>query len=347
MNHKHAAFAAAAIACLIAAQAPAQPAPTLAPSLEAWGQVMATTPLPKKGCFRASHPSPGWVEVPCVTVPLIPFLSPKAAEAVRGAALPSGFVVGSGGDFSAVVSGTISKAVGSFPTVTGLTSENDNGKANSYSLQLNANTFVTSLCSGAVVPGNCRGWQQFVYSTSGFVFMQYWLINFGNKCPAGFTPSTGNCFKNSTSPSASGQPITNLAKLSLTGTASSTTDTVVFSTGSGTITASGQDNVLGLRPNWNTAEFNIFGDGNGTQATFNKGATIAVRLRVTNGTTASPACSNNGFTAETSNLNLVSGSCCPSGGSSPAIRFTQTSATGVKAPFCLLNDLIPIQGPLL
>ena len=342
---RYAAVGAAAIACLIVLQAPSLSQPTAPPAqnLAVWRQVMARTPLPKKGCFRAFHPSPNWVEVPCVTAPPVPFLSPKAATAVSGAALSNGLIVGNGDDFSAVVSGTMTSAVGSFPTITGVTSES----SNSYSLQLNTNLFTTPACSGALVPADCRGWQQFIYSTSGSIFLQYWLINFANSCPAGYTAFDAHCFRNSAATSASDQPIMNLANLSVTGTVSSTTDTIIFSTGSGALCATGQDSVLSLQGKWNVAEFNVFGDGNGTQANFNNGSTIVVQIGVTNGTTASPACTNDGFTGETSNLNLVQGSCCPTGGTSPAIQFTETNATGVKAPSCLLHDLIPIVGPLL
>jgi hypothetical protein len=43
----------------------------------------------------------------------------------------------------------ISQAVGSFDSVTGVTSESGAGKANAYSLQLNTNQFYTPLCNGA------------------------------------------------------------------------------------------------------------------------------------------------------------------------------------------------------
>ncbi|HWU86118.1 MAG TPA: hypothetical protein VN253_02540 [Kofleriaceae bacterium] len=51
----------------------------------------------------------------------------------------------------------------------------------------------------------------------------------------------------------------------MTGSVSSTTDTVISSTGSGTFQVTGQDSVLGLQGRWNVAEFNIFGNGNGPQ----------------------------------------------------------------------------------
>src|SRR5258708_6740324 len=59
-----------------------------------------------------------------------------------------------------------------------------------YSLQLNTEFFTPSTsfprCSHA-----CRGWIQFVFQNApglgGTAFMQYWLINYGVPCPAGWS----------------------------------------------------------------------------------------------------------------------------------------------------------------
>jgi hypothetical protein len=85
-------------------------------------------------------------------------------------------VGGAGPDFSAVVTGNITEAEGSFDTITGVTSEcavqcpkgtcptsptcTSANPANAYSLQLNTNYFKTSTCIGSPNPG-CLGWEQF------------------------------------------------------------------------------------------------------------------------------------------------------------------------------------------
>jgi len=43
----------------------------------------------------------------------------------------------------------------------------------------------------------------------------------------------------------------------------------------------GEDNVLNLAQAWKDAEFNIFGDGGGSEASFNNASTIVVRTRWT------------------------------------------------------------------
>ena len=195
-------------------------------------------------------------------------------------ALSGGLAVGNGnGDSTAVVSGTISWAEGSFPTVTGVSSiTNNSGLANQFSLQLNSQRFSgVPQCAGH--PG-CQGWQQFVYNPAGLggfqagenftVFMQYWLLGYGSPCPTGWAGS-GNCRMDSNAgvsvvnPSAAA-----LAHLVLTGTAGST-DTVMLSTGDGNIYAYSQASLFNLNQFWTTAEFNVFGSSNGAPATFNSG----------------------------------------------------------------------------
>jgi hypothetical protein len=245
--------------------------------------------------------------------------------------------VGNGTDFSAAISsGTISWAEGSFPTVSNVTSENDNGNSNDYSLQLNSNFFTSaSLCTGASNPSNCQGWQQFIYAP-GVAFMQYWLLNYGNRCPSGWNTFGSDCWKNSSSAvSVPTQPITNLANLTLTGTAGSS-DSVSMSTGNGNLYTASQSTVVNLNTGWTTAEFNIVGDGNGTEAIFNSGATIVVQTLTDSATPTTNAdnCASTGFTGETNNLNVVTNSCCPFGGEFPGIQFTESNASGATAQAC-------------
>src|ERR1700722_18379949 len=110
-------------------------------------------PLPKEGCFQVTHPSTAWVEVPCIRPPEVPYIP------ARGRAPET---VGNGTDNSSEVSGTISWAEGSFPSVSGVTSETD-GTSNNYSLQLNSNNFTQTSapagpsCSGALTPSELPG----------------------------------------------------------------------------------------------------------------------------------------------------------------------------------------------
>jgi len=89
--------------------------------------------------------------------------------------------VGNGIDFSAGVTGVINGVTGSFPIVSGVTSEmGSNGIPNSYSLQLNAKPFATPVCGAQPL---CQGWEQFIYSSQGFIFIQFWLEYYNTTCP--------------------------------------------------------------------------------------------------------------------------------------------------------------------
>jgi hypothetical protein len=226
----------------------------------------------------------------------------------------------------------MSSATGSFDSVN-VTSENDNGSPDTYSLQLNSSFFVSPACSGASSPANCKGWQQFVYSSAlGSAFIEYWLIDYAKPCPAGWTTAGVSCWKNSSNAIAVGSwPIAELQQLSLTGSATASgTDTIMMSFPGNTLSAMDQDDVLGLANGWNKAEFGIFGDGGGSDATFNAGATMAVRTSVTDGTSNAPTCLLESFTSETNNLNLVP-PCCPYGGASPAIVFWLSNNPGATS----------------
>ena len=298
--------------------------------LEAWRTSMAQVPLPKKGTFEAHYPSKEWREVPSVKAPPYPML-PR-----RG---PRNFIVGNGNDISAQApTGFISTATGSFDSVTGVTSEsgqiNNTGPAvaNAYTLQLNTNFFPSTVAGS---PAGSQGWEQFVFAndgTSGFAFIQYWLINFGTTSPgpgwiqgpAGFT---SDWFRNSANGSGvPNQPISNLANLSLRGTVSASGDSYFFSTGSSVFSATG-DNAVNAAAGWNIAEFCVVGDGGGGQANFNSGSTVVTRTKISFGGTAAPMCVAQGFTGETNNLSFgptAPGASAPG----PAVIATESSAGG-------------------
>ncbi|MGO9605684.1 MAG: hypothetical protein ACLQAT_20250 [Candidatus Binataceae bacterium] len=290
--------------------------------LKAWRASMLRTPKPSKGCFKATYPNTQWQEVPCTTAPQRPYPPARGRR-------PN--IVGNGTDNSARVSGSISSAEGSFDSVTGVTSESGevNGKppqvANTFSLQLNTNFFSTSVCNGV---SGCQGWQQFIFSNAGFVFMQYWLINYISSpvnpiCPAQWNTSGKDCWKNSSTPTVPVQTIANLGQLSVTGNAASGGDSVVFSADGTLYSASGEDNVVNLAQGWTDAEFNIVGDCCSSEANFNVGSTIVVRTRVEDGNTNAPSCVDEGFTAETNSTTLAT-TCCATGGTSPAIWFKES-----------------------
>ena len=84
---------------------------------EGWRKKMLRIPRPKNGCFTATYPETEWREVPCKEPPHKPY-PPKRLGMMR-----TDTVGGTGSNFSAVVTGHITEAEGSFDRVTGVTSE--------------------------------------------------------------------------------------------------------------------------------------------------------------------------------------------------------------------------------
>jgi hypothetical protein len=322
-----------------AQQAQAQQVSDVAKQRE-WGRVMHLTRLPKAGCFEASYPATAWQEVPCKKPPAVLMVPRKG---------PRPFTIGNTNDVSAQApSGTISQAIGSFDSVTGVTSEsspigNSGGPVNNaYTLQVNTNPLTSTACGGSPNP-SCRGWEQFVFfndGTAGSVFIQYWLLRYNTTCPAGwgqfqFTGQTDiYCVRNATMGAGTpNQPIGNLANLTLSGTANPAGDSVSFSTGTHVYGAAG-DNSVAAASAWQFAEFNVFGAGGnsagGGGATFNSGASIVPRTRIIYGGTGAPLCAAQGFTGETNNLNFGPGTpaVAPPG---PAVVFTESTAGGAAS----------------
>jgi hypothetical protein len=112
--------------------------------------------------------------------------------------------------------------------------------------------------------------------------------------------------------------------MSLTGTAvSGGNDTAVFNNGTTAYSLTASDSVVDIAQVWQQSEFNIVGDAGGSRADFNRGASITVKVAVTDGSTATPSCvADSGTTGETNNLNLST--CTASGGSSPSISFKES-----------------------
>ena len=327
------------------AQMPTPAAPAASPShevLEGWRRGVTNVPLPKPGCFTSSYPSTGWQEVPCVTPPNLPF--PPAIG-------PRPDTVGDGNDASGQVSGLISTAVGSFDSVSGVTSESGPMGANAFSLQINSSFFTsTTACSGAANPANCKGWEQFVDSNVAgqAAYIQYWLINYNATCPSGWNTYSTDCWTNSpTAVSVPIQPISNLANLVLTGQAAAGgMDTLIMSTGNTLYAMQNVDSMLNLASAWTTAEFNIVGDCCGSSANFNPGSSIVVRTSVNSGITSAPTCFGGGFTGETNNLYFQPSSGTPRSSTEPAIVFTQSSNVTSTLP-CQSAGAVPAASKLV
>jgi hypothetical protein len=355
--------------------------------LETWRKAILKTPRPKNdACFTADYPDTKWREVPCTTPPdkLYP---PPSRRGTKSETVGNG----STNDFSAQVpSGTITEAEGSFVATPNVTSEcavactiGSGGivcptnpscvgstNTNAYSLQVNAVPFYgTSACSGSpngtTAPNGCQGWEQFVYSSTGTGFIQYWLLGWGppagasnyKTCPAPHgTGCTGTnvtnngwceyplygetyCVVNAvkgTSPIT--EPIANIGDFHVNAYAangSGTTDSLAVSvTGGSPQTAPGKNYFPDLGSNWTEAEFNVFGNGGGDQAVFNAGSTIVVQTGVTSlvPTMTAPNCVALSFTGETNNLTRSPAQgtttppiCCPYGGIAPGIQFVESN----------------------
>jgi hypothetical protein len=290
---------------------------------ETWREAIAQTEVPAEGCFQASYPSLAWNKIECTVAPNIPY-KPRSGRISQ--------TVGDGNDYAAeVTTGLITKTMGSFAKVTGVTKETGLLGANDYSLQLNSNFMNTAACNGAKNPAQCLDWEQFVYS-SGYdeAFMQYWLINWNNRCPSGWFSYSTDCYTNSAAVSAPQAVITELKKLKLSGSAKKGTakksgiDTLVFTVGTQAFSTTGLDSVVDLATAWTESEFNIVGDGDGSAADFNSGSSVTVKVAVTNGTKDTPTCAaDSGTTGETNNLNL--GKCTATAGAAPYIEFIESN----------------------
>jgi hypothetical protein len=305
-------------AALLSLTAAAQATDDAAP-LAQWQEAIAQTDVLAAGCFEATYPSLRWNKVECVVAPDIPFI-PRTGRGGR-------LTVGDGNDYAAeVTSGLIKKTVGSFPKVTGVTNEEGVYGANSYSIQLNSNFMNTKTCNGAKNPAKCLDWLQYVYSSDfTSAFMQYWLINWDTTCPGGWNSYGSDCYTNSAAVNVPKEVISKLKTLKISGSAAGGgLDTLIMYVGKTAYKTTGKDSVVYLSTGWTESEFNIVGDGGGSEADFNTGSSITVKIAVSNGTTNAPTCAaDSGTTGETNNLNL--GSCSGTGGTKPYIKFTESN----------------------
>lgn len=288
----------------------AEGAPATKENLQAWHLKMAKVPQPSTGgCFTATYPRMVWRQTTCVAPPTTP-MTPRPPG-------PSGMTVGNGNHIVAQApSGSITQAWGTFENVAGVASVSSPllplgaPVANAYTLQLNTNFFATPACAGAAIPALCSGWEQFVFAndgTSGLVYVEYWLRVYNNPCPAGFSTffifPDNNCRMATAATAVPNTPITNMANFLLSGDTTGANDVAMFQDGLFMYSSSGSS-IVDVGPNWTEAEFNVFGYGSGTEATFNAGAQTNVRTRINYGGTLAPICQAWGFTLETNNLNF-------------------------------------------
>jgi hypothetical protein len=301
---------------------------------ETWRKAIVRTRRPNKGCFVATYPETKWREVPCATPPNRPY---PPRQGLR----PQ--TVGSGIDFSGQVTTNTSQAEGSFDSVSGVTSEMGNGIADSYSLQLNTNFFTTTACSGGT--NNCQGWEQFVFSSSGYLLIEYWLLHYENPCPAGWNTYGVSCWRNGGSALVTpAQTIGVLGQMKLDGAVAGVngpTDSITLSIGNTVYSAPGDNYFPDLTNGWRLSEFNVFGDCCNSEATFNPGSTIVVRTAVNSGTPAmAPTCQLEGYTGETNNLTLMDTPAMQPDVTWPSIVFTQSNAGSPVLPTCAAADSI-------
>ncbi|MGH3169885.1 MAG: hypothetical protein ACRDN0_28895, partial [Trebonia sp.] len=306
-----------------------------------WQSAMTHVQEPANGCYSASYPALSWHHVKCVTAPKVPLIPAPLARSAKHAG-PS--AVGNGVDYSAQVSGLISQATGTFHNASsGITEKGDVGGsggdvANSFSLQLNTQFFSgSSACSGSSDPSGCQAWQQFVYtyedSSFGYIFMQYWLINYDATCPSGWYTYSTDCYTNSNAAEVSTLTASQLASVQLAATAKSGgNDGVSLSVGSGkATTVSASDSMVGLSSHWNTTEWGVYGNGGGSEAIFGRKSTLEAQTALTASSGSSaPTCVSEGFTGETNNLSLTA---TPALGSesSPTMASEQTNSTSGSA----------------
>ena len=308
-----------ALALLTSVPATAQSLQTDTALTEAWRAAITETPVPGSGCFTADYPSTVWTSVACSKAPVRPLLP---------AARPGGPVIGNGNDFSAETATPISSAVGRFPTIKGLTQETAGGRSDAYSLQLNSSYYTAPVCDGAKVPSQCRAWMQFAYvneaPSPGTAFMEIWLINYGNSCPSGWGGFATDCYFDSDAVRVPNQALSALGDIQVAGAAvAGGNDTVTVTVANTAYAATMPDSQIDLAGNWNTVEYNIFGDGGGDEAIFNPGTRMRVRVKLNDGSSAAPNCITDGFTLESNNLGL--NRCKAKGGNKPSITFTQSN----------------------
>lgn len=353
---------------VLAAQAGDVAADAEALARQDWRLTMHHAAVSESGCFHASYPSTQWEKVECGESQLLPSARPRP-RSVDPSGVGAQTITGDGYDFvaQAPAGEYLSYALGSFPTMAGVTAEKTINVPfegvlstgipgpNEYTLQLNTNfAYGTPACDGYT---GCSSWQQYfvqtnaaVMSSSGkitlsnqsSVAIEFWLLNYGihngsNICPAPYEDygldyegPGDDCVRNSpiTVIYDGVLPISQLTSLQLSGSAvTNGTDAAIATYDGEAYAATVKDSYTTIASGWFQTEFNIFGNQNGSQAFFNKGAALTVNIDLEYGSSNIPTCIYpqyyTGTTGETNNLTPGT-TCALAGGSSPYIQFTES-----------------------
>jgi hypothetical protein len=282
-----------------------------------------------------SYPEVIWERVDCEQD------SPRAhpVHVRRGTGGPE--IVGNRFDYVAAAQGLIQGVNARFP-VAFVTGEQTVASffggivgPNEYTLQINTNAnATTSACAGH---SGCTVWQQFIYATDyltkgrAAVFMEYWLINYGDNCPSGWRSFSPDCWLNSSFASAPDVPAADLGDVQLSNYVTpGGTDAMEFFYDSEGYRVTGNDNVLGIGSVWKQVEFNVLGDIDGSEAVFNPNTSLTVNLSIFDGSQSAPAClANSGTTGETNNLTL--GPCQTGNYQGPYLEFTESNPAKITA----------------
>jgi hypothetical protein len=321
------------------------------PEYASWRDSLVRSRLPEAGCFESSYPSTTWVRVACSTEPT----APKPADEQHAVAPQN--IGGAHGQLEATViaPALISGAIGTFPVVDGVTSEysepKNGGKSlgpDTFTLQMNSNKFPTKACG---TDTHCLGWEQFVYGnnsptgkTPTRILIQDWLVATNGKpvtCPKNWNHSANSCFVNAPRDlDVPHQSIKNLGSISLQGEADSQGDSVFLTIGTKTyaVRNAQSDSLTDLASHWSDVQFNIYGDGDSSIATFNTGSTLGVQLQVDTGNNSTkPLCVLTSSTTAESNTLDYAPAPPASPGTYPSIVFGESNAPSRGSATCTVK----------
>jgi hypothetical protein len=275
--------------------------------ISSWQETISRVSTPGPGCWTASYPSLAWSAGKCA----------NSTISQSDIAMIGLFHNDENDTFSSA-SNTFSSVY--FTSESGFSSEYDNysrGCSGSsydwYSIQVNTNEFATSAYGGT------RGWEQFIFQNQGcpnynkgILYVTYDLVGYltgHSSCPSGWTALFGSCYLASPSPPTQ-TPYLDPSKLTsahVYGQTGAYDDNAELCISGTCYSATSGSDYLGLYPNkWANTEANIFGYAGLSQAVFNSGFSLGLKINNIGSTTAS--CSQTLSTSgETANLNL--GSC--------------------------------------
>jgi hypothetical protein len=307
--------------------------------MEEWRKATTNSAPQKPGCYTLQYPSRQWMQVDCGKQPpnAPRTLGPKESRAIQPHVAP---LVS---DWMMTPTNSITSATGQLITLNNVTSvgsikqEDGTLAAGKFSLQLNSNMTLPassgSPSCGSAPNAGCRGWIQFVYNSDRQLFIQVWFINYlkakTDSCPSGMFQSLQSCGENTAFanlPATFENDFTKLQGLTLSGRAAGTSVAAFLTIGGRSTSVVGSDKVGAASSSWSQAEFNVFGLGGYTDATyseveFNPEAQITIGLTSDNDLSGKePGCAIGKTTNEYSNLFL--GPCVTT--TTPGIWFNES-----------------------